>query len=143
MNKSFVALVLLAGCSSQGVNRSAQNTLIKEFYASLDSVEEVKLSSNVKTGIVGGAAVGVIDEADGNSEDMIAGAIAGALVGGLFTAIFEGDDKAYQYTLNSVQEGKFALIQKERIDTNTGCVKVTVRKETFITSAPKINCQFN
>lgn len=143
MNKSLLALVLLAGCSSQGVDRTAQNTMIKEFYASVDSVEEVKLSSNVKTGIVGGAVVGVIDEADGNSEDMIAGAIAGALVGGLFTAIFEGDDKAYKYSLNSKKEGKFALIQKERIDTNTGCVRVNISQETSITSAVKANCQFD
>ena len=83
MKKSLLTLILLSGCSSQGIDRAEQNHISKEFYANVESYEQVKLSSNVKTGIVSGSVVGVIDEVDGNHEDMIAGGLAGALVGGV------------------------------------------------------------
>ena len=137
----FIILVLISGCSTQGVDRANQNKIIKEFYASVVSVEQVKLSSEVKSGIVGGAVIGVIDELDGNHEDMIAGGIAGALIGGLFTALFEGSNKAYQYKLNSVIEGEFSIIQKEHIDTKTGCVKVKISNKASMFSVAEDNCK--
>ena len=79
--------------------------------------------------------VGVIDELDGNHEDMITGGLAGALVGGLFTALFEGSNIAYEYTLNSKVEGEFSIIQKEKIDTKTGCVKVRISNKASISGS--------
>jgi outer membrane lipoprotein SlyB len=140
MKNSLLLLLLLSGCSSTGVDRRDQNVITKEFYASIESIQQVQLASHMKTGIVGGAAVGVIDELDGNHEDMIAGALAGALVGGVFTAILEGNNKAYQYNLKSSVEGEFTLIQKEKVDTNTGCVKVRVSSKTTIHNALKEHC---
>ena len=140
MKKSLLTLVLLSGCSSQGVDRADQNEITKEFYASIESIKQVTLSSHVKTGIAGGAVIGVADELDGNHEDMIAGGIAGALVGGLFTALFEGNNEAYEYTLKSENEGGFTLIQKELIDIHTGCAKVRVSGKTSISKASKENC---
>jgi outer membrane lipoprotein SlyB len=143
MNKyilGFVSLSILTGCASQGVNRADQNEIVQEFYASVESVKQVELSSEVKTGIVGGAVVGTIDELDGNSEDMISGAIAGALVGGIFTAIFEGSNDAYEYQLKSKQKGNFALIQKEQLAENAGCVKVRVASKVQLSSTDAVNC---
>ncbi|MCH1929916.1 hypothetical protein L9G16_06960 [Shewanella sp. A25] len=140
MKKSMIFLMLLSGCSSQGIERTEQNHLIKEFYARVDSYEPVKLSSNVNTGIVGGATVGVMGEIDGNHEDMIAGALAGAIVGGVFTAIIEGSDSAYKYSLLSKEEGKFILIQEELIDVSSGCVSVRVSSEATISPATKEHC---
>ncbi len=140
MKKSLLTLMLLSGCASQGIDRAEQNHLIKEFYANVESYEQVELSSNVKTGIVAGGTAGVIDELDGNHEDMIAGGLAGALVGGLFTAILEGSDEAYKYSINSDEEGTFTLIQKELIDIKTGCVSVRVSNEVTISPAPKESC---
>lgn len=135
-----LVLVLLNGCASQGVDRNDQNTITKEFYASIDSIKQVELSSYVKSGIAGGAIVGVADELGGTQEDMIAGGIAGALVGGLFTAFLEGSDTAYQYSLNSKREGNFTLIQKELIDIKTGCAKIRVSGNTSLSAASKENC---
>lgn len=141
MKKLLLVTAFLTGCSTSGVERSEQNKVIKEFYVSIDSIKKVTLSSEVKTGIAGGAVVGVIDELDGNHEDMIAGGIAGALVGGLFTALFEGSDIAYEYKLKSESEGEFTLIQKERIDIQSGCGKVKIGSKATIKEALKINCK--
>lgn len=135
----FVAL-LLSGCATPGVNRADQNTMIKEFYASVESIKQVELSSEVKTGIVGGATIGVLDEIDGDHEDMIAGAIAGALVGGIFTALFEGSDVAFEYALHSKKEGAFAIIQKDKIELQSNCVKVRVAKHVLMQPAAKGKC---
>ncbi|WP_448213465.1 hypothetical protein [Colwellia sp. MEBiC06753] len=143
MKKIILMSLLLAGCASQGVKQADQNVIIKEFYASVESVEQVTLSSHVKTGIAGGAAVGLIDELDGNHEDMIAGALAGAIVGGIVTAVAEGSDQAYQYQLNSVDQGKFSLIQKELIDHQSGCVKVRVASTATLLPALVSQCQLN
>ncbi len=140
MNKLLISLLLLSGCATQGVNRADQNEIIKEFYASVSSVQQVKLSSEVKTGMASGAVIGVLDELDGNHEEMIAGGIIGALVGGLFTAIFEGSDTAYQYSLSSAIDGPFSVIQKEKIDTESGCVKVRLGHEVSISSALSDDC---
>jgi hypothetical protein len=82
----------------------------------------------------------VVDELDGNHEDMIAGGIAGSLVGGLFTALFEGSNKAYEYQLKSESEGEFTLIQKEKIGIHTGCAKVRISGKASIYAALKEKC---
>ena len=141
MKKLLLILVLLNGCATQGVKRTEQNKIIKEFYTSVKSIKQVELSSEVKTGIVGGAAIGIIDELDGNHEDMIAGGLAGALVGGILTALFEGSNKAFEYTLFSESEGDFIIIQKEKINILTGCVKVKLGSKVFISSVSKDKCK--
>ena len=143
MKKLLIPFLLLSGCSTSGVDRADQNEIIKEFYVSIVSMQQVRLSSQVKTGIAGGAAIGVIDELDGDHEDMIAGALAGALVGGLFTALFEGGDIAYEYKLKSETEGEFTLIQKEKINIESGCGKVHVSAKVTIDEALKVNCANN
>lgn len=140
MNRLLLTLVLLSGCSSSGVDRTEQNTITKEFYASIESIRQVKLSSNVKNGIAAGAVIGVVDELDGNHEDMIAGGLVGALVSGFFTALFEGSNKAYEYKLKSESEGEFTLVQKDKIDIQSGCAKVRISSKASIYAALKENC---
>jgi|TARA_Y100000780_G_scaffold102776_1_gene93266 outer membrane lipoprotein SlyB len=140
MKKLLVSLLLLGGCATQGVDRADQQVMIKKFYAKVEDVKPVKLSSNVKTGIVGGSAIGLIDELDGNHEDMVAGALAGAIIGGLFTAIAEGSNNAFEYALRAEQEGRFSVIQKDEIDLNSGCVEVTIASEARLKTVPAVNC---
>ena len=141
MKRVLLCLALLSGCATQGINRVDQNEILKEFYASVHSTKQVKLSSEVKTGIIGGTVIGIIDELDGDHEDMIAGGLAGALVGGLFTALFEGGNKAFEYILYSQNEGGFTIIQKEKISILTGCVKVRLGSKVSISSVSKDNCK--
>ncbi len=140
MNKLLLTLILLTGCASQGVARNDQNRIIKEFYASIKSINQVELSSDAKSGVAGGAVIGAINEADGNHERIIAGGIIGGLVGGLLTAFIEGSNKAYEYILISESEGEFSIIQKKLITTETGCVKISISSKAFISSALKENC---
>lgn len=90
MKKSLIMVILLSGCASPGIDRADQNQVVKRYYASVESMQKVTLSSEVGTGIAAGAGFGFVDSLDGNKEEMIGGAIVGGLVGGLFTALFEG-----------------------------------------------------
>lgn len=142
MNKLLLGLLFLGGCATQGVDRADQNVMIKRFYAKVTSVQPVKLSSNVKTGIAAGSTIGLVDQLDGNHEEMIAGAVAGALVGGLVTAISEGSNDAFEYSLRSEQEGSFTLIQKEQITDQSDCVEVTIASEAHIKEVDSSYCRF-
>ncbi len=93
----FLSIFFLTGCSSIGVDRDVQNTIVHEFYAEVSLRNEVELSSNVKTGIVGGSIIGALELSDGDSEDIIGGAIIGAILGGLFTSLSEGGNQAFEY----------------------------------------------
>lgn len=140
MKKSLIALLLLSGCASQGVDRDDQGHIIKHYYATVESIEKVKLSSKVGTGIMVGAGVGLAEDLDGNTEDMISGAIAGALVGGLFTALFEGGNTAYQYTLNDAENGDFIVIQKKKLPNTTRCVRVKTGNKVKLEAANNSFC---
>ena len=140
MKKSLIALLLLSGCASQGVDRDDQGHIIKHYYATVESIEKVKLSSEVGTGIMVGAGVGLAEDLDGNTEDMISGAIAGALVGGLFTALFEGGNTAYQYTLNDAENGDFIVIQKKKLPNTTRCVRVKTGNKVKLEAANNSFC---
>jgi outer membrane lipoprotein SlyB len=140
MKKSLIALLLLSGCASQGIDRDDQGHIIKHYYATVESIEKVKLSSEVGTGIMVGAGVGLAEDLDGNTEDMISGAIAGALVGGLFTALFEGGNTAYQYTLNDAENGEFIVIQKKKLPNSTRCVRVKTGNKVQLEAANNSFC---
>jgi len=140
MKKLLLSALLLTGCASQGVDREDQNQIIKEYYASVVSVTPVTLSSEVETGIVAGAGLGVLEEIDGNTEDMITGGLAGALVFGLFTALFEGDNEAFQYHLNSTEQGEFNVIQKQKLPESISCVKVRSSITVELIVADAENC---
>jgi len=142
--KSFAAAILtvslLSACSSPGVSRDDENIIIKAMYAQVQSVEPITLSSEVNTNAAAGAVVGVLDNADGNREEMIGGAVVGALIGGLFTKLAEGSNEAYQYNLYSEQEGHFSIVQKELINTQSECVHVRIAGEVSVQPAPESYC---
>ena len=124
--------MLITGCSTNGVNRENQNLIIQEYYAQVSHREEVKLASNVPSGIVGGSIIGALEQADGNSDDIISGAIVGAVFGGLFTRLSEGDSKAYEYHLYTPELGSFTLVQKQKVDIASGCLLVSVSSITRV-----------
>ncbi|MDG1752709.1 MAG: hypothetical protein P8I03_13785 [Thalassotalea sp.] len=133
--------LLIAGCSSNAISRDDQNAIIQEFYAEVSLVKEVELSSSVNIGIVGGGILGALEESDGNSEDIISGAIVGAIFGGLFTSLSEGGNQAFEYHLYSPEKGAFKLIQKEKINTSSGCVLVRVSNSTSAISDDLGHCK--
>jgi hypothetical protein len=140
MKKLLLSALLLTGCASQGVDRNEKNQIITEFYASIESVTAVNLSSEVNTNIVAGAGIGVLEGIDGNTEEMIAGGIIGALFFGLFTALAEGDNEAFKYHLNSDTQGIFDVIQKKKIPESVHCVKVRSGREVELIAVNPENC---
>lgn len=141
MKKYLIAVLLLSGCASQGVDRNNQNQIVKRYYASVESMQHVTLLSEVGTGIAAGAGFGFVDSLDGNSEEMVGGAIIGGLVGGLFTALFEGGNDAYQYSLYSANEGEFTVIQKQKLDKSTQCVVVIAGDKVKLEPVDKQYCE--
>jgi outer membrane lipoprotein SlyB len=140
MKKLLLSALLLTGCATQGVDRELENQMVKEFYASVESVTQVSLSSEVRSSMAVGAGLGVLEGLSGNHEDMIAGGIVGALIFGLFTSIEEGDNEAFQYHLHSATQGTFDVIQKEKIDKSVSCVKVRSSKTIELIAASAEHC---
>ena len=86
----IIGLAMLNGCAnSNDYDRKAKNQFVTEFFALVKDVEKVKFKSFAGEGMAVGAVGGALENAQGNREDMLAGAIVGAFVGGLLTAIFE------------------------------------------------------
>ena len=71
---SLTLTAITSGCSSTDdsnrVDRDNQNSLISQFYATVQSVNAVKLTSNADEGMVNSAFIGLIESLDGDSEDM-------------------------------------------------------------------------
>ena len=141
MKKSLIMVILLSGCASPGIDRADQNQVVKRYYASVESMQKVTLSSEVGTGIAAGAGFGFVDSLDGNKEEMIGGAIVGGLVGGLLTALFEGGNTAYQYNLYAADEGEFTVIQKKKLDKNTKCVLVNAANKVTLSTTDTSICE--
>lgn len=117
MKKSLIIVTLLSGSATQGIERADQNQVVKRYYASVESIQKVTLSSEAGTGIAAGEGYAFVDSLNGNKEEMI-----GGLVVRLFTALFEGGNSAYQYNLYAADEGEVTVIQsKSSIKTQIVC----------------------
>ncbi|SFB87030.1 hypothetical protein [Pseudoalteromonas denitrificans] len=136
----LLSLIVLTGCASQSFERAEQNKIIKEYYASVESISKMKLPSKVGEMTTVGGVLGLADNLDGNHQDMISGILAGVLVGAITTSIIEGSNNAFEYQLYSQEKGFFTLIQEEKISFKGGCVKVKETNKVTINSALKINC---
>lgn len=131
---SGTALLLFTGCTSSGIDRGSLDTAIQEYYASVISVQTVKLKSDIPEGAIVGASVGLAEEIDGDSEDMISGLLAGVLVGSLFTAVEEGSSDATRYTLYAPDKGEFDVVTQNPLPEETRCV--TVRQNDKVALYP-------
>jgi outer membrane lipoprotein SlyB len=147
MQKKFIYLgmmiigLALNGCAnSNDVDRKANNQFVTEFYAYVENVKKVRFKSYIGEGMAVGAIGGVIEGADGDREDMIAGGIAGALVGGLFAAIFEGSAKGYEYQLHAVDGDVVTVIVSKKAGEIGDCVSVRVAGDVRLTKQTIESC---
>lgn len=142
---SLALTAMTTGCSSTDdsnrVDRDNQNSLISQFYATVHSVNAVKLTSNADEGMVNGVFIGLIESLDGDSEDMLAGLIGGALIGGLFTTIAEGSGDAYQYHISSATHGEFSVVQEQQLPASATCVRVKSGNKVTLTPVDERFCQ--
>ncbi|WP_301003020.1 hypothetical protein [Pseudoalteromonas sp.] len=49
MKKSLIIVILLSGSATQGIERADQNQVVKRYYASVESIQKVTLSSEAGT----------------------------------------------------------------------------------------------
>lgn len=123
----------LAGCAStDGIDRADRNQFVTEFYAIVYDVQQVKFQSNVGPAMTVGAISGALDHADGNREEIIGGAILGGLLGGIFTSLFEGSSKGYEYQLDAIDGDRVTVIVDEYAAMSGDCVKVRVSGSVYI-----------
>jgi outer membrane lipoprotein SlyB len=139
---SLLFVILLASCaSSSDVDRQAKNQFITEFYAWVENVEEVKFKSYVGQGAAIGATDGFLSSLHGNRNDMLGGAIIGGLIGGLFTALFEGNNRGYEYKLAAVDGDVVSVIVDKKKAMEGECVRVRVAGDVRLSLQPSDICQ--
>ena len=137
-----VLLAGLSGCASKdALPEHAKNQFVTEFYAYVGYVKEVEFKSYVGEATLGGAAIGALEAADGNSDEMFVAAIIGGAIAGIFTAAVEGNRTGYEYALNAI-DGDRVLAIVEDSDAVTGdCVLVRVAGHVFITPVGHAECE--
>jgi len=137
----ILPILLVSACSSSGFDREQQNRMIKTFYANVQTITPIQLSSQVEGAAATGAVIGITENVDGNGGDMIAGGVIGALFGGIFTSILEGGNDAFQYELSSSTEGNFSVVQKDKVSHIGGCVLVKQSDKLYLEAVDSRYCE--
>jgi len=139
---TILGLFLLSACAnSNHASHQAKNQFVTEFYAWVENVEEIKFKSYVGEGAAVGAVDGLLNNARGNSQDMLAGAIIGGLFGGLLTALFEGNTNGYEYQLAAVDGDLVSVIAEDKAAEQGQCVSVRVAGDVRIKLEPMAACE--
>ena len=139
---SLLAITLFAGCTTSGIDRNDTDKVIKQYYAKVDNIAHVTLASQTQSAMAIGGAAGVIENLDGNHEEMIAGAFVGALFSGLVMSIVEGSDQAYQYHLTAADEHTFSVVRENNAIKPGQCVLVREAHKVTLNAVDSQHCQF-
>tara|TARA_R110000751_G_scaffold15290_5_gene49464 strand:+ start:31766 stop:32239 length:474 start_codon:yes stop_codon:yes gene_type:complete len=138
---TLIGFFFLTACAnSQHVDHQAKNQFVTEFYAWVENVEKIKFKSYVGEGTAIGAVDGLLSNARGNRQDMLAGAIIGGLFGGLLTALMEGDTTGYEYQLAAVDGDLVSVIADDKSAEQGQCVSVRVAGDVRIRLEPMGMC---
>ncbi|WP_414828274.1 hypothetical protein [Alteromonas sp. H39] len=139
---AVILLTGLSGCANKdALPEHAKNQFVTEFYAYVGYVKDVEFKSYVGEATLGGAAIGALEAADGNSNDMFVAALIGGAIAGIFTAAVEGNRTGYEYSLNAI-DGDRVLAIVEHSDAVAGdCVLVRVAGDVFITPVAHAECE--
>jgi outer membrane lipoprotein SlyB len=138
---TILGMFFLSACAnSNHVDHQAKNQFVTEFYAWVENVEKIKFKSHVGEGTAIGAVDGLLSNARGNSQDMLAGAIIGGLFGGLLTALFEGDTNGFEYQLAAVDGDLVSVIADNKAAEQGQCVSVRVAGDVRIKLEPMAAC---
>ena len=140
---TILGVIFLSACAnSNHASHQAKNQFVTEFYAWVENVEEIKFKSYVGEGAAIGAVDGLLNNARGNSQDMLAGAIIGGLFGGLLTALFEGKTNGYEYQLAAVDGDLVSVIAEDKAAEQGQCVSVRVAGDVRIKLQPMAACEY-
>jgi hypothetical protein len=139
---TMLGMFFLSSCAnSNHVDHQAKNQFVTEFYAWVENVEKIKFKSYVGEGAAIGAVDGLLSNARGNRQDMLAGGIIGGLFGGLLTALFEGNTNGYEYQLSAVDGDIVSVIAQHKAAQKGQCVSVRVAGDVRIKLEPMTACE--
>jgi hypothetical protein len=139
---TMLGMFFLSSCAnSNHVDHQAKNQFVTEFYAWVENVEKIKFKSFVGEGAAIGAVDGLLSNARGNRQDMLAGGIIGGLFGGLLTALFEGNTNGYEYQLSAVDGDIVSVIAQHKAAQKGQCVSVRVAGDVRIKLEPMTACE--
>tara|TARA_B110000908_G_C10058558_1_gene359500 strand:+ start:92 stop:565 length:474 start_codon:yes stop_codon:yes gene_type:complete len=141
VTSTILGIFFLSACAnSNHVSHQAKNQFVTEFYAWVENVEKIKFKSYAGEGAAIGAVDGLLNNARGDSKDMLAGAIIGGLFGGLLTALFEGETNGYEYQLAAVDGDLVSVIAEDKSAEQGQCVSVRVAGDVRIKLEPMDAC---
>jgi len=139
---TLLGMFFLSACANPNhVDHQAKDQFVTEFYAWVENVEKIKFKSYVGEGAAIGAFDGLLNNARGNSQDMLAGAIIGGLFSGLLTALFEDGTNGYEYELAAVDGDLVSVISKNKSAEQGQCVSVRVAGDVRISLRPMTACE--
>jgi hypothetical protein len=138
---TILGIFFLSACAnSNHVDHQAKNQFVTQFFAWVENVEKIKFKSHVSEGAAIGVVDGLLNNARGNSQDMLAGAFIGGLFGGLLTALFEGNTNGYEYQLAAVDGDIVSVIAEYKAAEQGQCVSVRIAGDVRITLESMAAC---
>jgi hypothetical protein len=133
--------MLIVACESTGTSRGNLNTQISISYATVVSVETVKLKSEAGKAAAIGGLWGLAAGSSGNRKDMMGGAALGALLMGGTAKIAEGSNTAYAYILREKNKPDYKIMTEQRGIQVDDCVAVETGKHTNLRRISHVYCQ--
>lgn len=116
--------LVMAGCTSSGVNRADVDQAIDISYATVVDVEDVKIKSEAGKSAGLGGLWGLSIGAHGDTGDIVGGLVAGAVLLGLTTKIAEGSSEAKGYTVEYTDGERIKIVTTEKSIARGDCVAV-------------------
>lgn len=134
----FSMLVAVSAAHSQNVSRSQLGSSFDIRYGTVQSVARVGVNSQAPQGAIMG---GIVGGATSGHKHRGKHAVEGALAGALLTAIFEGNRKAYEYTVAFPDGGATKVIIESGGITNGDCVAVETGQTANIRRVSSTYCE--
>lgn len=134
----FSTLVAVSGANSQNVSRSQLGSSFDIRYGTVQNVERVSVNSQAPQGAIMG---GIVGGATSGHKHRGKHAVEGALAGALLTAIFEGNKKAYKYTVGFPDGGATKVIIESGGITDGDCVAVETGQTANIRRVSSTYCE--
>ncbi|WJG08648.1 hypothetical protein [Aliiglaciecola sp. LCG003] len=123
---------LLSCCATSHDNYADRNQLVTDFYAHVEAINDVEFESQVGESMAVWGLWGALENAHGNSADMLVGATVSAFFGGLITALSEGPRYGYEYHLLAV-DGDSVIVVLDYFPAEEGqCVRVRMANSVSV-----------
>ncbi len=133
--------MLIFGCASGGTSRENMNRRISISYATVVSVEQVKLNSEAGKAAAIGGLWGLLGNIGGDRQEMLGGAVLSAALLGGTAKIAEGANEAFAYILRGKNKKEFKILTEQGGILADDCVAVESGAHTNLRRVSAVYCQ--